>query len=314
MFDDFQRKLRLEGYKESTIAKKIENLTILNKHTGLDCKLLSSYLENSKLKGSTSAYLNKLIATVKQFNPDCEIPFFKRDKRPPVKSMFSEEELKKFFSVSPSRGQSQKDFDKYFTFFYSLMLTGCRPNEIGTLSLTGSNRLDLGSKTIYLTDTKTINREVPIVDPLYRVLTTYITKYQIKDRLFTKMKRNNWESAFNRWIKKANIPKRQGLNSYSFRRSFITHSLQSGSNLLDIADIVGHQSAESTQHYYSPSRKARLVAINKLPALRYLKSNHEILNEIYGILDEIVSNTSETHFKTSLFRNGQCVHFEIKMS
>ena len=72
------------------------------------------------------------------------------------------------------------------------------------------------------------------------------------------------------------------LTPHSFRHVGITHMLENGASIQDVAVIVGHRSINTTMHYYLQSRKNRAKTFKKSHPL--LREKH--LSEKEKIIDE----------------------------
>ena len=163
---------------------------------------------------------------------------------------------------------------------------------------------------IFLNETKTVPRTVPVIEPLKVMFQEYIKLAGVTDSLFEFNTRNIWEQAFNRWLDRAGIQKRVGLTPYSFRRTFITNTLQNNAVLFDVQSLVGHQSAESTQVYYFPSRDSKIKAIKKLSLL----SSEITLDDVHNLLLEYLSGFASESLRHELKKDGNSVVLRVWVS
>lgn len=308
----FKNFLILKGLSPNTVEAKVQYLARLQKETGLVRDRVDTYLQDLILKGTTATYTNKLVKVLREHDEYTNKDTFSTLKYFPVRdkqktSSFTEEEITRFFAVKPAKGQPYPAYLKWRCFFYTLATTGCRPSEIASLSFSGANRLDLSSKMIILTETKTVGRSIPITDSLAVLFQQYIDLVKPPDKIFDITSRHSWEGVFNGWLKRADITKRVGLSTYSFRRTFITNTLQNNAVLFDVQNIVGHKSAETTQVYYFPSRASQVKAIKKLSLLK----DEKTIKDIHSELMEYVSTAPTGSYNLKLDEKRGRILLEI---
>lgn len=307
----FEEYLKLKGLRDSTITAKLEILARLQKNTDMTPTGVQKYLEIKRLAGVSAGHLNKNIKILLEFwsyqNRKVALAYFPTSGYIKTTSMFTTDELNKFFAVKRCNGQSELHYVRFKTFFYALATTGARPSEIASLSLTGNNRLDLGADMIFLQDTKTTPREIPIPKSLHDMFTSYINIANITDSMFRFRSRNVWEQSFNRWLGRAGIIKRKGLTVYSFRRTFITDTLQNDAVLFDVQSVVGHRSSETTQEYYFPNRRSKLKAIKK----HTLLCNDTSIDDLYNQLVEWLAGYASSDLRHEITKNGSSIVLKI---
>lgn len=175
-----------------------------------------------------------------------KIPFSKRDNKVP--KIIEEDEIQAMITAC--------DNLKHKTILCLLYACGLRIGEVINLKIE-----DIGIDTIDIILAKgRKDRIVPLPENLRDLINKYISVYSPKIYLF-----NGWKNEFKytegsvrHFLKdiavKAGV--KTHVNPHKFRHSFATHSLEQGTSIVYLQEILGHSSPKTTSIYLHTSRKA----------------------------------------------------------
>lgn len=191
----------------------------------------------------------------------------KRNKLPKV---FNEIELEKFLKAPDYNTDTR--FKKYalrdkliFTMF---AYTGLRRTELIDLNW---NDINLGNKYLIVRKSKNKNqRIIPLHDRVIKLLDLYLNqRLPLKNnalfigRTGERIHQNSLKNLFDRYIKIAGLADK-GYTIHTLRHTFATRLLNKDVSLVNIKNLMGHRSLESTQIYLHVTGKELEVSINKL--------------------------------------------------
>ena len=171
----------------------------------------------------------------------------------------SEEDLEHFLDVlstynhNSDRGRYTAEMVEML--IYTMIYTGCRPAEAMALTTHTSE-----GREIRTTKTKQSRRNVPIADPLYDRLLSYLPSHP-HDLLFCDTQGNpleiDWLANYMRLVsKKAGV----NVTLYMLRHKFSTDLLKTA-DLRTVQDLMGHESGAMTLSYARSSDEDRKKAI-----------------------------------------------------
>ena len=195
--------------------------------------------------------------------------------RPPRKKVkipkvFNEIELEKFLKATDHNSDTR--FKKYalrdkliFTMF---AYTGLRRTELINLNW---NDINLGSKYLIVKKSKNKNqRIIPIHDRVISLLDLYLSeRLPLKNnalfigRTGQRIHHNSLKNLFDRYIKIAGLSGK-GYTIHTLRHTFATRLLNKDVSLVNIKNLMGHRSLESTQIYLHVTGKELIDSINSL--------------------------------------------------
>lgn len=150
----------------------------------------------------------------------------------------------------------------------TLALTGMRPDELRHLTV-GSVKLSPGDSFLIVRNTKSRrDRVLPLHDGLIEGFTMLIegkadTAYVFSNAYGRIWKRGKMIEAFNRQLDGAGLSGR-GYTLYTLRHSFATHLANSGVNLHEVKEALGHKSLETTGRYVHTSHASIKRAMSKV--------------------------------------------------
>ena len=177
-----------------------------------------------------------------------KIPFAKRDKKLP--KVLEEDEIQAMFDNCHNT--------KHYAILAILYACGLRVGEVINLKLE-----DINEDTIDIICAKgRKDRIVPLPEDLKFIIDAYIKEYNPKIYLFNGQFPNKElrysERSINEFLKQISF--RAGINkkihAHLFRHSYATHSLEQGTSLPFLQEILGHNNPKTTQIYLHTSRKS----------------------------------------------------------
>jgi len=179
--------------------------------------------------------------------------------------IFTQEEIEKILNTALSYGKfrgkdcSFLDF-RYRTLTMFLAYTGCRYSEAGELRI---KRLDLSAGRATFINTKTNeNRTVFITEPLRSNLSELIkdrnpNDYVFRNAIEQQVNVSDYSEDLKKRAKVAGIIKRTF--PHNFRHSYITHMLEAGVPITEVAMLVGHKDIRTTFSTYMHLEQTKLL-------------------------------------------------------
>lgn len=259
-----------EGLEVSSVRHCMSRLGIFNEwlaRTGLsiDKDCLEKFFTELKNKGLTNNSLNTyrflfrhLVSYYKDrgFLYDFFDGFKSFKKLKPDIVIFTLEEIEKIlntrltYGVFRGKDTSFLDF-RYRTMTMFLAYTGCRYSEAAELTV---KHLDISAGRATFVNTKTNeNRTVYFVEPLKSHLQKLIQDRSQDDRVFRNSNEKlvqvtEFSQDLKKRARKAGITKR--VFPHNFRHSYITHMLEAGVPITEVATLVGHKDIQTTYSTY----------------------------------------------------------------
>lgn len=212
--------------------------------------------------------------------------------------IFTSEEIEKILSTTLTYGNfrgkdvSFLDF-RYRTMTMFLAYTGCRYSEAAELTV---KHVDISAGKATFVDTKTNeNRTVYFVEPLKSSLKLLVENRSMDDRVFRnsnekQIQVTDYSVDLKKRARKAGITKRTF--PHNFRHSYITHMLEAGVPITEVAMLVGHKDIQTTfSTYMHLADKTLERASKRHPMLRRNVNTMEILQMIkHAICEFDLSN------------------------
>jgi site-specific recombinase XerD len=146
--------------------------------------------------------------------------------------------------------------------------TGLRRTELTDLNW---NDINLGNKYLIVRKSKNKNqRIIPLHDRVIELLDLYLNQRlpSKNNALFVgrtgeRINHNSLKNLFNRYIKIAGLSGK-GYTIHTLRHTFATRLLNKDVSLVNIKNLMGHRSLESTQIYLHVTGKELVESINQL--------------------------------------------------
>ncbi len=228
--------------------------------------ITSFHVEKYKLKrveGVSPATVNRDLACMKHMfnlaikwgkttkNPVKEVKMFKVKNR--RLRFLSEEEVQRLIECCSEQLRSVVIIAIY---------TGMRKSEILNL---GWSDIDFSRRLIMIDDSKSGSpRQIPINDLLMKTLLT-LRSHSSSHYIFLNKHEKPYKdvrTAFNTVLKKARL---KGFTFHDLRRTFASHLVMSGVDLVTVKELLGHKTIQITVNRYSYlSEKHKLKAVNIL--------------------------------------------------
>jgi len=170
--------------------------------------------------------------------------------------IFTQEEIEKILNTSLTYGKFHGKNCDYLDFRYRTMTmflayTGCRYSEAAELTV---KHLDISAGKATFINTKTNeNRTAYFTEPLRSDLKTLIENRQPNDRVFCNssnklIQLTEYSEDLKRRARVAGVTKR--VFPHNFRHSYITHMLEVGVPITEVASLVGHKDIQTTFSTY----------------------------------------------------------------
>ena len=191
-------------------------------------------------------------------------------KKVKIPKVFNDIELEKFLKATEHNVYTK--FKKYalrdkliFTMF---AYTGLRRTELINLNW---NDINLGNKYLIVRKSKNKNqRIIPLHDKVLELLDKYLSvRLPLKNnalfigRTGQRIHHNSLKNLFDRYIKIAGLSGK-GFTIHTLRHTFATRLLNKDVSLVNIKNLMGHRSLESTQIYLHVTGKELIDSINTL--------------------------------------------------
>jgi integrase len=146
--------------------------------------------------------------------------------------------------------------------------TGLRRTELTDLNW---NDINLGNKYLIVRKSKNKNqRIIPLHDRVIELLDLYLNqRLPLKNnalfigRTGERINHNSLNNLFGRYIKIAGLSGK-GYTIHTLRHTFATRLLNKDVSLVNIMNLMGHRSLESTQIYLHVTGKELVESINQL--------------------------------------------------
>jgi integrase len=233
--------------------------------------------------------------------------------------IFTQEEIEKIINTPLTYGKfynkdcSFLDF-RYRTMTMFLAFTGCRYSEAAELEV---KHLDLSAGRATFVNTKTNeNRSAYVTEPLISNLKNLIEGRKPDERVF----RNTQErviqvTEYSQDLKRraitAGITKRTF--PHNFRHSYITHMLEAGVPITEVATLVGHKDIQTTyETYMHLADKTLQRAAMRHPMVRKNVDPREIIKSVKEMIENLRLG-NDFRFKYQISEKDDCLKFELKL-
>jgi integrase/recombinase XerD len=298
-FITIKKNLSFQSIRHCKIRFKVINKWIEDRE--LTKQLVEEFFMDLKNRGLGNNSLNTYYFVFRQLKDYCidrglpssfldGFTSFKKTKSDII--IFTLEEIEEILNTKLTYGKlAGKDCQfldfRYRTLTMFIAYTGCRYSEAGNLQI---KRLDLSAGRAIFINTKTNeNRSAYFTEPLKSNLKKLIEGRNADDFVFRNSKEQQVNvSDYSEDLKKrariAGIIKR--VFPHNFRHSYITHLLEAGVPITEVASLVGHKDIQTTYSTYMHLADRTLErAAMRHPAVRRNVAPIEILKNLKEMID-----------------------------
>lgn len=231
--------------------------------------------------------------------------------------IFTAEEIEKILNKTLTYGKQHGKDCSFLDFRYRaltmfLAYTGCRYGEAAELQI---RHLDLSAGRATFVNTKTNeNRSVYIAEPLISDLRTLIEGYMPIDRVFRnthehQIQVTDYSQDLKRRAIAAGVTKRTF--PHNFRHSYITHMLEVGVPITEVATLVGHKDIQTTYDTYMHlADKTLQRAAMRHPMVRKNINPAEIIKSVKETIENLHLE-SDSRFTYSIVEEGGKLNFTL---
>lgn len=305
---------------------------VINRWLGereLTKQLVEEFFLMLKSKGRGNNSLNTYYFVFRQLKDYCidrSLPsnfldgFSSFKKTKPDILIFTLEEVEKILNQRLTYGKlagvdcNFLDF-RYRTLTMFIAYTGCRYSEAVDLQI---KRLDLSAGRAIFINTKTNdNRSAYFTDPLKSNLRTLVggrngDEFVFRNARDKHVNVEDFSTDLKKRARSAGITKR--VFPHNFRHSYITHLLEAGVPITEVASLVGHKDIQTTYSTYMHLADKTLErAAMRHPAVRRNVAPMEILRNFKEIIDsQHFENDLRFTYKITQDQDGLNIRLKIK--
>jgi integrase/recombinase XerD len=241
-----------------------------------------------------------------------------RKTRPDI-VIFTQEEIERILNTELTYGRFHGKDSSFLDFTYRTMTmflayTGCRYSEAADLTV---KHVDISAGKAMFVNTKTNeNRTVYFTEPLKSKLTQLVKDRRPDDRVFrncmdTLIQVSDFSADLKHRARVAGVTKRTF--PHNFRHSYITHMLEAGVPITEVATLVGHKDIQTTYSTYMHlADKTLEKAAMRHPMVRRNVDPQEILRTLREDLDNYHLDRDE-RFEYKILREGGRLKVEISL-
>lgn len=323
-FITIKQNLALQSIRHCMIRIRLINKWFANKE--LSKENVEKYFLELREKGLVNNTLNTyyfVFRQLKEYRKDRHLPsafldgFSTFKKTKPDIIIFTHEEIEKIINTKLTYGKFRgKDCNfldfRFRTMTMFLAYTGCRYSEAAGLT---AEHLDLSAGKATFINTKTNeNRTVYFTNPLKTHLQEMVRDRKPKEKVFrnsmeTCIQVTDFSSDLKRRAKEAGVTKRTF--PHNFRHSYITHMLEAGVPITEVATLVGHKDIQTTYSTYMHlADKTLQRAAMRHPMVRKNVDPKEIIKLAKEMLEGFHFE-DDKRFKYALSEDGNSLKFEL---
>jgi len=310
-----------------TCKSRLKIISMWFSDKDLNKQNVEKFFMNLKSKGRNNNTLNTYGFVFRQLVAYCKDRGFPYDffegfksfkKVKPDIIIFTREEIEKILNTSLSYGNfrgmgcSILDF-RFRAMTMFLAYTGCRYSEAAELEV---KHVDISAGKAIFVNTKTNqNRTAYFIEPLKSKLAKLIKEREPDDRVFRNMMEKqvqvtDFSSDLKRRAIAAGVTKRTF--PHNFRHSYITHMLEAGVPITEVAPLVGHRDIQTTYSTYMHlADKTLQKAAMRHPMVRKNVDPSEILKSIKETIESLHLE-SDSRFIYQLIEDGISISLKIK--
>lgn len=320
-----------EGLDTGSVRTCINRVGILNEwlektENELNQSSIEKFFTELKDKGRNNNTLNTyrfMFRHLVAYSQDRGLPFdffdgFKSFKKvKPDIVIFTQEEIEKIINTPLTYGKfynkdcSFLDF-RYRTMTMFLAYTGCRYSEASELTI---KHLDLSAGRVTFINTKTNdNRSTYITEPLISNLKNLVEGRKPEDRVFRNTQEKqiqvtDYSQDLKRRARVAGVIKRTF--PHNFRHSYITHMLEAGVPITEVATLVGHKDIQTTyETYMHLADKTLQRAAMRHPMVRKNVDPKEVIKSVKETIENLHLE-NDSRFSYVISQKDEGLKFEL---
>ena len=301
-----------EWFADKELTKKNVELFFL--------KLKEEGLKNSSLNTYQFAFRQMVLyCRDREFASDFFDGFKSFKKTKPDIVIFTHEEIEKIKNTELTYGKFHGKDSNFLDFRFRTMTTflaytGCRYSEAAELTV---EHVDVSAGKATFVNTKTNeNRTAYFTEPLKSNLIEMIRDRKPKDRVFrnsmeTQIQVTDFSADLKRRAIVAGVIKRTF--PHNFRHSYITHMLEAGVPITEVATLVGHKDIQTTYSTYMHLADKTLErAAMRHPMVRKNVDPQEILRIIKENFENLHLK-SDPRFEYNMIEESGRIRFDISI-
>ena len=180
-----------------------------------------------------------------------------------------------FHSIDRSTRLGIRDYAAY-ALMYQL---GLRVGEVHSLNL---ENIDLDKSTITVVGKGKKRRTLHLKDELKQIINEWLAvrdqfkNSELNDTLFISKKGNRLairtlEDNFKKLVKLAKLQAHFNITCHTLRHTMASHLNDKGTDILVLQSLLGHSTTRSTEIYIHPSADVVREALEKVPAVLFMK-------------------------------------------
>lgn len=273
---EYQRYLKGQELAEATVAVYLRITKEFVRFVGgrcLDKKVVLDYKRNLEQEPLAMTTKNQHIIAVNRYlrylgHPECVIKTYRIQRQASLVNVMDDADYRRMLGYAKRNGD-----EKYYAIMKTLALTGIRVSELSYITV---GNIEEG---YILVSNKGKVREIFLPDSLVELLKTYCANQGITEgsvfqgREGKPISREAVWQKINRIAQKAGIDRKKA-HPHGFRHYFALRYLKQYSNMFELADILGHESLETTRIYASATVEAKrqrmeMLDIGALDGIQY---------------------------------------------
>lgn len=232
--------------------------------------------------------------------------------------IFTIEEIEKILNTTLTYGKFRGRDVSFLDFRYRVLTaflacTGCRYSEAAELKI---KRLDLSAGKARFVNTKNNeNRTIYYVEPLISDLKkitegTDPDNFVFRNAMERHIKVSDYSADLKRRARAAGVTKRTF--PHNFRHSYITHMLEAGVPITEVASLVGHKDIRTTYSTYMHlADKTLMRAAMRHPLVRKNVSPSEVIKTIKEALENFHLE-GDDRFKFEILEKANELKFSLQ--
>ena len=234
--------------------------------------------------------------------------------------IFTSEEIEQILNTKLTYGNFRgKDVNfldfRYRTMTMFLAYIGCRYSEAAELTI---KHIDISAGKAHFVNTKTNeNRTVYFTEPLKSSLQKLVENRKPDDRVFRnsqdkQIQVTDYSQDLKRRARVAGITKRTF--PHNFRHSYITHMLEAGVPITEVAMLVGHKDIQTTYSTYMHLADKTLErASMRHPVLRRHVNPKDVIKMVKDVIDSYqLDKDGRFYYRITETSVGLCVNISLR--